>query len=1222
LITRKKKSPDSTKITDVDRSSSPIPTLEMRSLHVDVAKETSDSMRQFLNLRERVKSNQREIETLNVAISKQEENGRSLSERFHRISNDSSMEATEKLQKLDEIKTERQDLVSGRVITQLQRKLTEMQEVQERDSPELVRLDAQVRSLDIRRKSLLRNYRDPFPSQSAKRNSVLHSVLGRQQGIPTSRPHRNLSPSGPIFSGAPSPTQFAAIRKSLICTRLSHAATINSHLSYPIYCLRFDRTGRYFITGADDYLIKVFYLGAGQSCRNRNQVDGSRQLKCSYGANLPGAVLVCSLRGHAGVINDIDVSADNCFLATASVDGDVRVWGLKDGCPIAILRGHKGGANMVSWSTLTPYRLLSTGSDGYARQWDVREACLKRCGRIVGRREEYRLLLTASEKVVQDSERRRNNVSQARTESLLPPIPVREADTVAAPAPAASAHSGNPSDPSPVRVIIPPLLAGVPPLPGSDQNNAERNAGGPENEDADNNQAPGQFVANDLIDEGVKLVEKFKHGATGDDAAGPGTRARRAAVKVICIARSPVGGHFTTGCDDGICRVWPDSEESKVEIVDRRKLENIFVQSTLPTRQEKTRSRDQPLLQLMGHVSAITDLYYSHTGDRILSASQKEGVIRVWSLGEKLAEVTRDGARIDERGISHIVIRLTNPASSNQPKNSSRRRPGHSSQSSASKVSCDVAVWSHDDSKVLTSQSVLVKQSGAEVRPGSQFLFLWDSLTGQCLMGISGAHSMQCPVVIPHPTDSSLVCTAGADGFAKVWDWETGRCVFTHQNKVEFGPSADPSDKNKIAGYLDGSFSPDGTTLVLTDDDGRITILDCALKTELESNECPSWMREQYFANDYYELFYDRNGYCIERGSERPPHLAPRGVRCNHSGSPYSDEVNEAFARGRLIGPMPLPAHTCRWRRNHVRNQSRNLMHNKSSTLERRSGFGVVIRRGVREYDPQSTIMIRGTGHIDKCHTSAETASRAQNGQEMLDSQAFGNGSGGRSDASRNLSANYQWRDYDDLIREQGNPDDDADSDDEEFEPTSRGRRLVDNGENSDEDESDEDMDDLDDDFESPHRNTRRRQNRTGSGERRSQRRAQRRDTQFVEIGSDDDAIAEFMSTNNTPSGPYARDYNMAGHYWRLTGSKRVKRSWLSRFESDSSYEGRKTYTPQLGDSVVYIPRAHYESISEFPSLSPPWQRWPESAAWPVVRCLVRGIRFRFPYEDYYRKGR
>jgi WD40 repeat protein len=60
-----------------------------------------------------------------------------------------------------------------------------------------------------------------------------------------------------------------------------------------------------------------------------------------------GAVLVCTLRGHAGVINDIDVSSDNSLLATASEDGDCRVWGLKDGCPVAILRGHAGGANMV-----------------------------------------------------------------------------------------------------------------------------------------------------------------------------------------------------------------------------------------------------------------------------------------------------------------------------------------------------------------------------------------------------------------------------------------------------------------------------------------------------------------------------------------------------------------------------------------------------------------------------------------------------------------------------------------------------------------------------------------------------------------------------------------------------------------------------------------------------------------------------------------------------------
>ena len=622
----------------------------------------------------------------------------------------------------------------------------------------------------------------------------------------------------------------------------------------------------------------------------------------------------------------------------------------------------------------------------------------------------------------------------------------------------------------------------------------------------------------------------------------------------------------------------------------------------------------------MGHVSAITDLSYSHAGDRILSASQKEGVIRIWSLGAKLSGLSRGQSRLDQGGIGQIVIRLTNPGATSTQTRASRR-PGHSSRNESSKISCDVAIWSHDDSRILTSQSILVKQSGTDVQPGSQFLFLWDSFTGQCLMGISGAHTMQCPVVIPHPTDSSLVCTGGADGLAKVWDWETGRCVFTHENKVEFGPG-DAADRNKPAGYLDGAFSPDGTSIVLTDDGGRITVLDCAVIKGADSRKAPVWMQEQYFANDYYDLVYDRHGYCIERGSERPPHLAPRGVRCNHSGSSYSDEMNESFKR--LIGPMPLPEQVCRWRRNEIRVQSKIILKDNTFNLQNQFGSGLMVRRGVREYDPNSTIMILGSGHEDKRFRSDNSSDETNN---LSDSRTSGNAGNARSttNSSRSLSSNFRYLDYDDLVRREGNPDDDdIDSDDEEFEPAaarnSRSRFRYE--EESDED-SDEDLEDeSSEEFESPRR-SRRGQNETSSQRRqRAQRRAQRRDVQFVEIGPDDEMVMEFMSTNNTPSGPYVRDYHMAGHFWRLpNGGNRVRRKWLSRVESDSSYEGRKIYTPQLGDSVVYIPRAHYDTIEKFLSLSPPWQRWPQSAVWPVVRCCVRGIRYRFPYEDYFRRG-
>jgi hypothetical protein len=117
-----------------------------------------------------------------------------------------------------------------------------------------------------------------------------------------------------------------------------------------VYCLRFDRTGRYFVTGADDNLVKLFRIGTSTQTDSR-EFHRYHSLNPHFSCHR-GAVLVCTLRGHAGVITDIDVSIDNALLATASGDGDVRVWGMYDGCPVAILRGHEGGANMVSFTFL------------------------------------------------------------------------------------------------------------------------------------------------------------------------------------------------------------------------------------------------------------------------------------------------------------------------------------------------------------------------------------------------------------------------------------------------------------------------------------------------------------------------------------------------------------------------------------------------------------------------------------------------------------------------------------------------------------------------------------------------------------------------------------------------------------------------------------------------------------------------------------------------------
>lgn len=246
------------------------------------------------------------------------------------------------------------DLDRHRVIAQLERRLGEMH--LKISAEKKIAADSKKKAEDAFQglSSVYARYSDPrqfngncqFSMRCIGDKNILKPLFQRYGCLSQTRQISNFALPWSItqqYQGRRRPTENTHARLSLLKSRLSHAVTINCHLVYPVYCLKFDRTGKYFITGSDDQLVKLFHLGAGPK-----HGDRSAGKQFSYGANLRGAVLVCTLRGHAGVVTDVDVSVDNAMLATASADGDVRVWGLRDGCPVAILRGHKDGANMVS----------------------------------------------------------------------------------------------------------------------------------------------------------------------------------------------------------------------------------------------------------------------------------------------------------------------------------------------------------------------------------------------------------------------------------------------------------------------------------------------------------------------------------------------------------------------------------------------------------------------------------------------------------------------------------------------------------------------------------------------------------------------------------------------------------------------------------------------------------------------------------------------------------
>jgi hypothetical protein len=249
---------------------------------------------------------------------------------------------------------------------------------------------------------------------------------------------------------------------------------------------------------------------------------------------------------------------------------------------------------------------------------------------------------------------------------------------------------------------------------------------------------------------------------------------------------------------------------------------------------------------------------------------------------------------------------------------------------------------------------------------------------------------------------------------------------------------------------------------------------------------------------------------------------------------------------------------------------------------------------------------------------------------------------------ARVLKVDNQSRvDYNDIADEDFDDHYD-DSDDEEY--RGDGRRISGGQENED-----HDLSGVESDGESPVRINRSRQRNQGQQQRRqrrstgqqnrsnrqahstysqeqaqptraSSRQASRRTSLPQESENEDEEFfEEVLSTHTKPSGSFAQDWLSADHFFKLPRDSEVHRKWLCRTNNQGSHFATKQYCPQVGDSIVYIPRAHYDTLQRYPTgdaYTCPWKSWPTHQPWPVVRCKVVHVRYRFPYEMYYASGR
>ena len=230
-----------------------MPALESQVEHLQT--KSSQAMRHYLDLKLKFESQAREMRTLKSSRQLHSQTKDTLQQA--RLAGGASPQ-TAKM----EISEEEQN--ADRVLAQLERKIDELEKNHATTTVELKEAKEEAYQSFNKTKSCLLNYRDPIRDQTRQRHG-LGMKVARNQGILLTLEGRRLGLQSRLNAKRALPKVESAtiksnsVRNALLESRLSHAVTINAHCHNPVYSVRFDRTGRYFITGADDNLVKVFH---------------------------------------------------------------------------------------------------------------------------------------------------------------------------------------------------------------------------------------------------------------------------------------------------------------------------------------------------------------------------------------------------------------------------------------------------------------------------------------------------------------------------------------------------------------------------------------------------------------------------------------------------------------------------------------------------------------------------------------------------------------------------------------------------------------------------------------------------------------------------------------------------------------------------------------------------------------------------------------------------
>ncbi|KAH7296782.1 hypothetical protein KP509_26G038600 [Ceratopteris richardii] len=350
--------------------------------------------------------------------------------------------------------------------------------------------------------------------------------------------------------------------------------------------------------------------------------------------------------------------------------------------------------------------------------------------------------------------------------------------------------------------------------------------------------------------------------------------------QILCCAFNSSGTVFVTGSSDRLTRVWDACKWSdEVHSGPYHEFDTL-----------RGHEDDVNYVQFSGCASLLRPMNVDSRPVSVGASDKSERFSKfrnLWFGYESIVSCSRDGSAIiwvprprkyhgKSKWTKGYHLRVPPPPTPSQPPRGAPRQ-----RLLPTPRGVNMIVWSLDNRYVLAAIM--------DCR-----ICVWNAVDGSLVHSLTG-HTKSTYVLDVHPYDPRIAMSAGYDGRAIIWDIWKGHSI--HEYKL--------GDFHLV----DGKFSPDGTSIVISDEVGQIYLLGTG-----EGRSQKDAKYDQFFLGDYSPLSRDICGNVLDQETQITPHARNmRDLLCDANMIPYAEPYQSTYQRRRLgalgISWQPPPAH-------------------------------------------------------------------------------------------------------------------------------------------------------------------------------------------------------------------------------------------------------------------------------------------------------------------------